>query len=300
MALFGGIEAGGTKFICAIGDENGDIKDKVRFETQTPQITIPKVVEYLKQAHQKTPLSAIGISSFGPVDLDKESPTYGYITTAPKPGWGHSDFVGPIKAEFDIPIGFDTDVNGAAIGEHTWGNGQGLDSFVYWTVGTGIGAGGMLSGKMMHGLMHPEIGHMFIPHDKARDPFAGACPFHGDCLEGLASGPAMMARWNVASAVDLPDGHEAWDLEAEYLGYAMANCILAVSPKRIILGGGVMQKEGLIEQIRIKTQKLLNNYVKHDRILEHMDDYIVLPGLGGEAGVLGAIALAKQAQEEKK
>lgn len=298
MKLFGGIEAGGTKFVCGIGNAKGEVLERVRIPTTVPEETLPKVVEFLQEMHQQTPLAAIGISSFGPVDLDKNSPHYGHITTAPKPGWGHFDFVGTIKKSFDLPVGFDTDVNGAAIGEYRWGSGQGVDSLVYWTVGTGIGAGGRLSGKMMHGLIHPEMGHIFIPHDKIKDPFEGVCPFHKDCLEGLATGPAMMQRWGVESAADLPDSHEAWELEAEYLGYAMANCILSVSPQKIILGGGVMQKAGLIEKVRAKTLDFLHGYVKHQKILEDIDNYIVAPGLGNDAGVLGAIALAEQALAE--
>ncbi len=293
MQLFGGIEAGGTKFICAIGNTEGKVLERVRIPTTEPEETMARVTEFLVEIHQKTPLAAIGISSFGPVDLEPKSPTYGYITTAPKPGWGHFDIVGSIKNKFNLPIGFDTDVNGAAIGEARWGNGVGHDSVVYWTVGTGIGAGGMLSGRMMHGLIHPEMGHTFIPHDKERDPFPGVCPYHGDCLEGLASGPAIMARWGVASAVDIPEDHIAWDLEAEYLGYAMANCIKSVSPQKIIIGGGVMQKPGLLAKVRTKTLEFLNGYIKHKTILENIDNYIVAPGLEGNSGVCGAFALAE-------
>ncbi|MCK4608796.1 MAG: ROK family protein [Gammaproteobacteria bacterium] len=295
MQLYGGIEAGGTKFVCAIGDNTGKILERARIDTTVPEDTMPKVIDFFQQIHAKTPLAAIGISSFGPVDLDIKSPTYGYITTAPKSGWDQFDFVGTLKAALNLPIGFDTDVNGAAIGEARWGNGKGVDSLVYWTVGTGIGAGGILYGKMMHGLIHPEMGHTFIPHDTVHDPFAGICPFHGDCLEGLASGPALMERWGVKSAVDLPDGHEAWDLEAKYLGYAMANCVMTISPQKIIIGGGVMQKKGLLQMVREKTLEFLNNYIKHDSILEDIDNYIVAPGLGHNSGVCGAFALAEQA-----
>lgn len=295
MTLYGGIEAGGTKFVCAIGDSDGNVLERFRVPTTVPTETMPQVIEFFRQAHSKTPLAAIGVASFGPVDLDPKSATYGFITTAPKPGWEMFDFVGAIKQEFKLPVGFDTDVNGAAIGEHRWGCAQDVDSLVYWTIGTGVGAGGILSGKMIHGLLHPEMGHMFIPHDRTRDDFAGVCPFHGDCLEGLATGPAMEKRWNIDKATDLPIEHEAWEIEAEYIAYAMANCVLTLSPQKIILGGGVMNKEGLLEKVRAKTREFLNGYIKHEAILENIDDYIVAPGLGGDAGVLGAIALAEEA-----
>ncbi len=295
MQLFGAIEAGGTKFICAIGDSKGQIHDRIRIPTNEPQETMEKVIDFLKKIHQKTPLAAIGISSFGPIDLNPKSPAYGYITTAPKPGWANFNIVGSIKDKLELPIGFDTDVNGAAIGEVRWGNGRGYDSVIYWTVGTGIGAGGVLAGKMIHGLIHPEMGHTFIPHDKELDPFKGVCPYHGDCLEGLATGPALMERWGVKSAMDLPQDHPAWDLEATYLGYAMANCIATVSPQKIIIGGGVMKKAGLLSKIQQQTRKLLNGYIKHELILENIENYIVSPGLEENSGVCGAIALAEQA-----
>lgn len=295
MQLLGGVEAGGTKFICTVGDATGKIRERIRIPTTIPEETIPKVIEFFQEIHKLTPLSAIGIASFGPLDLNPQSPTYGYITTAPQPGWAYYDFVGALKKVFSLPIGFDTDVNGAAIGEARWGSGKELDTIVYWTVGTGIGAGGIISGKMMHGLIHPEIGHITIPHNKEEDPFSGICPYHGNCLEGLASGSAMMKRWNVDSAVDIPEDHKAWDLEAKYLGYAMANCILSISPQKIIIGGGVMKKPGLLPKVRQKTLTVLNGFIKHKSILEDIDNYIVAPGLGDNSGVLGAIALAEEA-----
>jgi fructokinase len=293
--LFAGIEAGGTKFVCAIGDVSGKIGERVVIPTTTPEETMGKVIEFFRAIHSKTPLSAIGVASFGPIDPAPNSPYFGYITTAPKPGWGHFNIVGSLKMVFDLPIGFDTDVNGAAIGEARWGNGQGFDTLVYWTVGTGIGAGGMVSGQLIHGLIHPEMGHTFVPQDKNRDPFKGVCPFHGNCLEGLATGPAIEERWQVKSATrDLPPEHPAWDLEAEYLSYAMANCIMTLSPQRIIIGGGVMNNKDLYGIIHEKTVKLLNGYIKHKAILEDISDYIVPPGLKDNSGICGAIALAEQ------
>lgn len=291
--IFAGIEAGGTKFVCAVGDSSGKICEQERFPTASPNETMDRVNEFLGRMDAKYHLSAIGIASFGPIDPDPASSQYGLITTTPKPGWGHFNIVGYVQKKFLLPIGFDTDVNGAALAESRWGSGQGLDSLIYWTVGTGIGAGGVMAGKMMHGLIHPEMGHSFVNHDKIKDPFPGVCPFHHDCLEGLASGPAMKARWKVKSATDLPADHPAWDLEAEYLGYAMANCIAMLSPKKIIIGGGVMFRAELYGKIRKKTQELLNGYIQHRMILKDIDSYIVAPALVNNAGVCGAFALAE-------
>lgn len=292
--LFGGIEAGGTKFVCTVGTASDKVEKKVVIPTTTPNETIPQVIEYFKNIHLKTPISAIGIASFGPVDPDSTSAHFGYITSTPKLAWVNYNILGAIKDAFGIPVGFDTDVNGAALGEYRWGEAQGLNTFIYITVGTGIGAGGMVSGKMIHGLMHPEMGHMRVPHDLKRDPFAGTCPFHGDCFEGLASGTAMVARWKVDSALDLPVDHEAWELEADYLAAALNNCIMVLSPQKIIIGGGVMKQPDLLVRVRSKVIALLNGYIKQPAILENIDKYIVLPGLGLNSGICGAIALAER------
>lgn len=297
--LFGGIEAGGSKFVCAVGNSAGKISKKIIIPTTTPDDTLPQVVQFFQSIHANTPLAAIGIASFGPVDLDINSPQYGYITTPPKPGWGHCNIVGAIREAFSIPIGFNTDVNGAAIGEYRWGAAQGLDTFIYVTVGTGIGAGGMVGGKLMEGLIHPEMGHMFIPQDSTKDNFPGVCPFHGNCLEGLAAGPAMEKRWQINTASDLPENHPAWDLEAHYLGLAFANCVMILSPQKIILGGGVTKSKHLYPKIREKTQRLLNGYIKHEKILQNIDQYIVEPGLGDQSGICGALALAEKSYLHK-
>jgi fructokinase len=298
--IFGGIEAGGTKFICVIGDSSGKILERERFPTLMPVETMGEVINFFKEQQKKYKLAAIGIATFGPLVLDRNSPYYGYVYAEHKTGWGNVNMVGMVKDALDLPIGFDTDVNGAALGEHRWGAGKGIDAVAYWTIGTGIGAGMISKGKIMHGLIHPEMGHAFVPQDKTQDRFEGICTYHKNCLEGLASGPAMMARWNVKSAIDLPVGHKAWDLEAEYLGYAMANCILNVSPQRIILGGGVMQHTALYPKVRKKTLQLLNGFIKHQSILKDIDSYIVPPGLGGDAGGLGAIVLAENAYKASK
>lgn len=297
--LFAGIEAGGTKFVCAVSDANGKILQRVVIPTSIPDETMPQVIKFFQAIHSGTPLSAIGIATFGPVDLNLESPTYGYITTPPKPGWGQYDIVGAIKKVFKLPIGFDTDVNGAAIGEYRFGAAKNLDTFLYVTVGTGIGAGEMVSGKLVHGLIHPEMGHMFVPKLPEDNNFTGVCPFHKNCLEGLASGPAMQKRWNTKAATDLPLDHPAWDLEAKYLAYAFANCVLILSPQRIIVGGGVMKCKELYSKIRNYTRDFLNGYIKHEQILGNMENFIVEPGLGDEAGISGALALAEQAFLEK-
>ncbi|OGO94541.1 MAG: fructokinase [Coxiella sp. RIFCSPHIGHO2_12_FULL_42_15] len=291
--LFGGIEAGGTKFICGIADQNGKIKDNIRIPTNTPETTLVRVVDYFKKIHQETPLKAIGIASFGPIDPDPASPFYGYITSTPKPGWGQFNLVGAIKKHFALPIRFDTDVNAAALGEGTFGAAKGLNTYIYITVGTGIGAGGVIEGNLMHGLTHPEMGHIFIPQHKD-DDFAGVCPFHKNCLEGLASGPSLKTRWKVNSALDLPVDHKAWEIEADYLATMIANYIMILSPQRIIIGGGVMRQKQLYTLIRPLVLKKLNGYIKHDTLQDHIDEYIVPPALGDSSGLLGAVALAQE------
>lgn len=295
MALvFGGVEAGGTKFVCAVATVSADgtrveIQSRERFPTTTPEETIGRTIAFFRG--QALRPEAIGIGSFGPVDLDPTSATYGYITATPKPYWSNADLVGPIGRALNVPVGFDTDVNAAALGEWHWGAAQGLANFIYLTIGTGIGGGGMINGRLMHGLIHPEMGHMRLPHDLAADPFPGRCPFHGDCLEGMASGPAIKDRWG-RRAPELADDHPAWDLEAHYLALGLTNLICTLSPQRIILGGGVMKQPQLLPLIRQKSLALLNNYVQSPAILEEIDRYIVGPGLGDEAGVLGSVALA--------
>jgi fructokinase len=293
MPLWGGIEAGGTKFVCAVGTGPDDLRAEVRFPTTMPEVSIGRAIEFFQQQHEKEPLAAVGIASFGPVDPNPDSSTFGYITTTPKPGWAHTDFAGTIRRALGVPVGFDTDVNVAALGERRWGAAQGLDTFVYLTIGTGIGGGGMVNGKLIHGLVHPEMGHIRIPHDWDRDPYAGACPYHGDCLEGLATGPALEARWGQRGET-LPADHPAWELEAGYLALGLVNIICILSPERIIMGGGVMEQRQLFPLVRGRVRELLNGYLQAPAILDQIDGYIVPPGLGNRPGVLGAIALAQQ------
>jgi fructokinase len=294
MKLYGGIEAGGTKMVCMVAGGPDQVIAETRFPTTTPQETIGKMIAFFEEQTKTHQLSALGIGSFGPLDLNPSSPTYGFITTTPKPGWQNVDLVNPLKQVLNLPVVIDTDVNAAALGEYMWGAGQGKDPFIYYTIGTGIGMGARVNGGLLHGLTHPEAGHMIMKRDPKRDPFEGFCPFHKDCFEGLASGPAMNKRWN-QKAETLPLDHPAWALEAHYIAQAMSNIILVLSPMRIVLGGGVMQQEQLFTMIQHEVKEMLNGYVQSPMILEHIDELIVPPGLGNQAGVLGSIALAVQA-----
>jgi fructokinase len=291
--LFGGIEAGGTKFVCAIGTDPEHLIAQTSIATTTPDETIAQAVAFFRARMRTVPLAAIGIASFGPLDPDRRSPRFGFITTTPKPGWAYTDLAGAIGRALGLPVGFDTDVNGAALAEHRWGAARGLESFIYLTVGTGIGGGGMIEGRPMHGLLHPEMGHIAIPHDRTADPYAGICPYHGDCLEGLASGPAIAARWG-HRATALPPDHPAWALEAEYLSLGVVNYLCTLSPQRIVLGGGVMQQTHLFPMIRARVRALLNGYLPLLDAEDALERYIVPPELGDRAGVLGALALAQQ------
>lgn len=285
----GSVEAGGTKFVCGIGNEDGNIMDWISFATEAPERTMKQVIAYF----QDKEVEAIGYGSFGPVDLDIGSPYYGSVTTTPKPGWTGYDIVGELKRHFPIPVGFDTDVNAAAFGEAKWGAARGLDSCVYYTIGTGIGIGVYTEGRIVHGLVHPEGGHT-LPRRHPKDTFEGTCPYHGDCLEGLAAGPAIEKRWGTRGA-DLPASHEAWKMEAYYIAQSVLGTILLLSPQKVILGGGVMHQEHLYPLIREHVVELLNGYVTAPQILNGIDSYIVPPGLGDQAGLKGALALGLKA-----
>jgi fructokinase len=290
MTAYGGIESGGTKWVCAVGNGPDDVRATDTFPTSGPQETIARAVAFFERAG---PVDAVGIGSFGPIDAHAGSPTWGYVTTTPKPGWAHTDLAGEIGRRLGVPVALTTDVNAAALGEHRWGAAQGLDTVWYVTVGTGIGGGGIVGGKLLHGLVHPEFGHLRVPHDAAADPFDGVCPYHGDCLEGLASGPALAARWGrPASAID---DARAWELEARYLALGLVSVIAVLSPERIVLGGGVMKQPGLHELVRGEVRALLNGYIDAAAVGDGIDGYIVPPALGAQAGVLGAIALAQDA-----
>jgi fructokinase len=282
------MEGGGTKFICAVGTGPDDILAEIRIPTTTPRETLAKAILFFK----KQKVDALGLAPFGPLDLDPSSPSYGVITSTPKPGWGKTNILSVFQNVINIPIALDTDVNAAAFGEYYWTRPDAPSSLVYFTIGTGIGAGIVIQGKIIHGLTHPEAGHMRLPHDRIQDPFPGICPFHGDCFEGLASGPALAARWGVPAG-SLPDEHPGWQLEARYIALALANLIYTVSPMRIILGGGVMQRSHLFPIIREEVNRLLNNYPPLPGTFGWLDRLIVPPGLGTRSGILGSMALAR-------
>ncbi len=276
--------------VCSIGDENGNVFEKVSFPTNTPDDSMPKIIAFFKERG----IDKLGIGSFGPLDLNVGSKTYGNITSTPKPGWHDYPLLANLKAALGVPVAIDTDVNAAAWAEHKMGAGKGLDSCVYVTVGTGVGGGVVVDGKMLHGLVHPELGHMLLRSDP-KDPLPqGVCPYHKSCLEGLAAGPSIKARFDTP-AQDLPNEHLAWELEAEYLAQMCANIVLTLSPEVIVLGGGVMQQMHLFPPIRKRTQELLNGYVAHEKIMTNIDEYIVPPGLDTNSGVTGALLLGAQA-----
>jgi fructokinase len=292
MQLFGGIEFGGTKVICLVASDPDHIIGEERIPTTSPLETIQKVLHFFKGFNQNRQLVAVGIASFGPIDLDTKSPTYGYITTTPKPGWKNVNLYGQIQQGLNLPVAFDTDVNAAVIGEQYWQTSGGKpDPFIYITVGTGIGVGVIVNGSSLHGLIHAEAGHMLIPHDLEKDPFSGGCPIHKDCWEGLASGPSMQKRWGQA-AETLPQNHAGWDLESDYIARAVVNLIYVYSPRQIVIGGGVSQHVGLIQDVRQKVKRFNNGYIQSVMVEEKINEYIRAPILGNRSGALGAIAMA--------
>ncbi|NLC29269.1 MAG: ROK family protein [Chloroflexi bacterium] len=295
--LFAGIEGGGTKFVCAVADENNQILAERRVPTTDPAETLAACADFFGQQNQRGTIQSLGIACFGPLDPRPTSEGYGRILATPKPGWSGADLVGFFRQRLALPIAFDTDVNGAVLAESLWGAGKGLRNLVYFTIGTGIGAGIIAEGNLIHGFLHPEMGHILLARDPKQDPFPGICPFHGACFEGLASGPAIEKRWGLKGD-QLPPGHQAWDLEAEYIAKALVSVTCALAPERIILGGGVMAQEQLLPMIREKFVGLLNGYMQTPLITEQLESYIVLTGLEGKAGLYGAFALAQQAWEQ--
>ncbi len=283
--MFGAIEAGGTKFVCATGTGPDDL-EWAQIATTSPEETLAGAVAFFQPFSGN--LEALGIASFGPVDLDLASPTWGHITSTPKAGWHNCDLAGAMGRALGVPVGFDTDVNGAALGEARWGAARGFSDFLYLTVGTGIGGGAMVNGGILHGFTHPEMGHIRIPHDP-RDPYPGGCPYHTGCLEGLACGPAIQQRWGL-EATELPPEHPAWTLEARYLALGVANWMFTLSPRRVILGGGVMQQAQLFPLIEKELHRILNGYIAIPPA------FLAPHVLGQRAGVLGALVLAEQAK----
>jgi fructokinase len=286
--IFGGIEAGGTKFICAVGSGPENIVSEIRFPTTTPAETIQKVCDFF--APYINQLQGIGLGSFGPVDVNPVSSAYGYITTTPKPNWGNTNILGMLREKLNLPIAIDMDVVASGLGESKWGASKGFDPSLYLTIGTGIGGGFIINDRPLRGLVSLEMGHIRIPHDLSLDPFQGACPYHGDCFEGLASGPAIQSRFGKRGEM-LARDHLFWDVEAGYIAYALTNYILTLAPKKIVIGGGIMQNDKMYEKIRLQVKTLLNEYLNHPTLTQSLDQYIVPPALGNRSGVLGAIAL---------
>lgn len=284
--MYGVIEAGGTKFVCAVGDDDLNIIQRVSFPTTTPEITMPLVIAFFKEYGQA--LKSIGVGSFGPIDLAVQSPTYGFITSTPKLPWQNFDFVGLLKRELQVPVTWTTDVNAAAYGEYMAGAGKGLSSLVYYTIGTGVGGGGIQKGQFIQGFSHPEMGHQLLRRHPA-DTYQGNCPFHGDCLEGLAAGPAIEKRLGIKGS-NLPTEDAYWEIEADYLAQCAYNTTLLFSPEMIIFGGGVMKQDQLLPKIRSRFQELLQGYVQ----TPDMSQYIQRPQLGDNSGTIGCLALAKE------
>ncbi|WP_163531269.1 ROK family protein [Halobacillus ihumii] len=286
--LLGSIEAGGTKFVCTVANEKGEIINTKQFKTERPEITMGNVKSFFSNYN----MEAIGIGTFGPADINKNSKTYGYITSTPKREWINYPILDEMKKTFDIPIGFNTDVNVSALGESIYGAAKGLNSCLYMTVGTGVGAGAVINGQLLEGLTHPEMGHITVGKHKD-DPFDGACPYHHNCLEGMASGVAIEQRWD-DKGTNLSNNKKVWVLEAFYLAQGIATYILILSPKKVILGGGVIKQKQLLPQIQKNVQKILNDYLQFKELSEDIDNYIVTPGIEGLSGALGGIELAKR------
>ncbi|HEC00243.1 MAG TPA: ROK family protein, partial [Sphingomonadales bacterium] len=292
--LFGGLEAGGTKFNCVIGNGNGNIITRQSFPTSNPQETLGRVSEFFKEnILTHGPIQAVGIAQFGPINLNRASENYGQILATTKPGWSRRDIVGYFSAIFDVPIAFQSDVNAAALGEYHFGTAKGCDNFVYITVGTGIGGGVYVNGELLNDRGHPEIGHMLVPHDAAQDSFKGSCPYHADCLEGLASGTAIKAR-SGRPAEELEPDHSAWELEAQYLAILCVNLTYCYAPEKIIMGGGVMHQKQLFPLIRQFFMSKMQEYAAPFNGTT-IEQYIAPTSLEGEAATRGALILAHQA-----
>ncbi|GGM39971.1 fructokinase [Paraliobacillus quinghaiensis] len=281
---YGGIEAGGTKFVCAVSDKDFKIIERVSIPTTAPEETLQHIFEFFDNYQ----LDSIGIGSFGPIDVNRKSATYGYVTSTPKKGWNNYDFVGAIKGRYDIPVAWTTDVNAAAFGEYRKGSAQNSKSCLYLTVGTGIGGGAVVNGEIIDGFGHPEMGHILV-RNHPEDDFEGVCPYHGNCLEGIAAGPAIEKRLNIKGQ-DLEKSDHYWEIEAYYLAQALVNYTMILRPEVLILGGGVMKQEQLFPLIRTEFKKVMNEYVT----TPDLDTYIVAPGLGDNAGITGSLLLAAE------
>jgi len=292
--VFGGVEAGGTKFVCVIGTGPDAIMETRRIDVAGPAESIEAALDFFRRAVAAgTPLAAIGIGSFGPVELRRSNPRYGFITTTPKPGWSGTDVAGPFAKALGIPVGFDTDVNAAALAEGRWGAARGLASFVYLTLGTGIGGGAVVDGRLLRGLGHPETGHIAVPR-RPGDTYEGICPFHGDCFEGLASGPAVGARFGRrAEDLEGADQAAAAELVGFYLAAGVRSITYTLAPERVVVGGGLSGMPGVIDAARAQLRAQLNGY---PGLTEHAEPSFLVPAqLGGRAGPAGTLILAEQA-----
>ena len=306
--MYAGVESGGTKIVCAVSKDPEQLVARTSFPTGTdPQAAVIQIAEFFREQQENHgEIEAIGFGSFGPCDPNPSSSRFGYVTSTPKPGWQNFDVISALRDALkskglsgDVPIPFDTDVNAAALAEHRCGAGRAVDCFAYFTVGTGIGGGALESGRLLHGLIHPEMGHIRIPRPASEiEVFDGVCPYHGDCWEGVAAGPAIAARWGERGE-NLPAQHPAWDLEAAYLAAGLHAIVCTLSPGRIAVGGGVGLAPGLLERVRPLLLKSLANYVDSPVLLERIDEYLVPAATGADAGVIGAMLLAEQALSEK-
>jgi fructokinase len=305
-ACYGAVEGGGTKFVCAVGEGPDGILARTRIETTTPEETLGRVADFFARATAPDApggaagreLAAVGVACFGPLELDPRSPQFGALLATPKPGWSGAPVAAPLRERLGVPVAVDTDVNGAALGEWRWGAARDCDPALYLTIGTGIGGGVVLDGQPLHGLLHPEMGHIPVPRlewpDGRPDDFPGVCPFHGACFEGLASGPALAARAG-APAESLDPEHPLWELAAGYVAVALATYILVLAPRRIVVGGGVSQNGHLLRRVRRRLPRVLNGYVGRPEVDAGVEGYVVAPRFGQEAGLIGALALAETA-----
>ena len=289
MEIFGAIEAGGTKINCLVAESHLNIIQRCQIPTQDAELTTHQIIDFFNR-YQNLGLKRIGLACFGPLVLDPESPDFGLITKTPKKGWDNFNLKNVLEEKLKIAVTLDTDVNAAGLGEYRWGAAQKCSVFLYLTIGTGIGGAAFIDGVPHSGISHPEMGHIYIPQDISKDPFPGICPYHRNCFEGLACGPSLRDRWG-PNFLHLPQGHLAWDLESTYIAYALISYIYTFSPERIIIGGGVMQQKHLLPKVRSKVKEYLNNY-NASLIEDDIDNFLISPALGNDAGVLGALFLA--------
>jgi len=296
--VYGAVEGGGTKFVCMVGTGPDDVIDQLTVPTAEPTETIGSVIEFLARPRPGVEIASVGVATFGPIDLNPRSPHYGGTIGTTKPGWSYVRIVAPLRRRLGVPIGFDTDVNGAVLGESRWGAAQGLDPVLYLTIGTGIGGGALVNGATIKGLMHPELGHVPIP-TLPGDDFPGVCPYHGRCLEGVACGPALAARAGRPVA-DISENDPIWDLTATYLAFGLSSYVLTLSPKRIVLGGGVMHQTHLLDRVRRELVRILNGYIQVPALGEGIADYVVPSLLDQKAGLYGALVIAERALAEER